>query len=102
MHSIFFKKLLLQHTHLQNQPRGVDYLRAKIREPYAILKPRFSLRLNKPNRVTCRISYNVNIQPITAYLSVETNAYHSPTFTNGNFDYFEPFYVTIPLTAEKR
>ena len=97
-----FVKLFLRHTHLKNHHQGIDYLRSKVQERYAILKLRSTLRSIKSNCVLCRKLRAATIQPITADLPKERLAYQSPPFTNIGVDYFGPFYVTIRRTTEKR
>ena len=97
-----FVKLFLRHTHFKNHHQGVDYLRSKVQERYAILKLPSTLRSIKSNCVLCRKFRAVTIQPIMADLPKERLAYQSPPFTNTGVDYFGPFYVTVPRTTEKR
>ena len=96
-----FVKLFLRHTHLKNHHQGIDYLRSKVQERYAILKLRSTLRSIKSNCVLCRKFRAANIQPIMAELPKERLAYQSPHFTNTGVDYFGPFYVTVRRTTEK-
>ena len=51
-----FVKLFLRHTHLKNHHQGIDYLRSKVQERYAILKLRSTLRSINSNCVFCRNS----------------------------------------------
>ena len=87
---------------MKNHHQGIDYLRSKVQERYAILKLRSTLRSIKSNCVLCRKLRAATIQPITADLPKERLAYQSPPFTNIGVDYFGPFYVTIRRTTEKR
>ena len=77
-----FVKLILRHTHLKNHLRGIDYLRSKVQERYAILKLRSTLRSTKSNCVLCRKFPAATIQPIMADLPKKRLAYQSPPFTN--------------------
>ena len=97
-----FVKLFLRHTHVKNHHQGIDYLRSKVQERYAILKLRSTLRSIKSNCVLCRKFRAATIQPIMAELPKERLAYQSPPFTNTGVDYFGPFYVTVRRTTEKR
>ena len=97
-----FVKLFLRHTHLKNYHQGIDYLRSKVQERYAILKLRSTLRSIKSNCVLCRKFRAATIQPIMADLPKERPAYQSPPFTKTGVDYFGPFYVTVRRTTEKR
>ena len=97
-----FVKLFLRHTHLKNHHQGIDYLRSKVQERYAILKLRSTLRSIKSNCVLCRKFRAATIQPIMADLPKKRLAYQSPPFTNTGVDYFGPFYVTVRRTTEKR
>ena len=96
-----FVKLFLRHNHVKHHHHGIDYLRAKVQEPYTILKLRSSLCSIKSNCVTCRKFRAATIQPIMADLPKERLAYQSPPFTNTGVDYFGPFYVTVHRTTEK-
>ena len=97
-----FVKLFLRHTHLKNHHQGIDYLRSKVQDRYAILKLRSTLRSIKSNCVLCRKFRAATMQPIMADLPKERLAYQSPPFTNTGVDYFGPFYVTVRRTTEKR
>ena len=97
-----FVKLFLRHTHLKNHHQGINYIRSKVQERYAILKLRSTLRSIKSNCVLCRKFRAATIQPIMADLPKERLAYQSPPFTNTGVDYFGPFYVTVRWTTEKR
>ena len=97
-----FVKLFLRHTHLKNLHQGIDYLRSKVQERYAILKLRSTLRSIKSNCVWCRSFRAAAIQPIMADLSKKRLAYQSANFTNTGVGYFGPFYVTVRRTTEKR
>ena len=97
-----FVKLFLRHTHLNDHHQGIDYLRSKVQERYAILKLRSTLRSIKSNCVLCRKFRAATIQPIMADLPKERLAYQSPPSTNTGDDYFSPFYVTVRRTSEKR
>ena len=97
-----FVKLFLWHTHLKNHHQGIDYLRSKVKERYAILKLRSTLRSIKSNCVLCIKFRAATIQPIMAHLPKKRLAYQSPPFTNTGVDYFGPFYVTDRRTTEKR
>ena len=97
-----FVKLFQQHTHLKSHHQGIDYLRSKVHERYAILKLRSTLRSIKSNCVLCRKFRAATIQPIMAELPKERLAYQSPPFTNTGVDYFGQFYVTDRRTSEKR
>ena len=92
-----FVNLFLRHNHLKEHHQGINYLRSKVQERYAILKLRSTLRSIKSNCVLCRKFRAATIQPIMADL-----AYQSPPFTNTGVDYFGPFYVTVRRTTEKR
>ena len=96
-----FVKLFLRHTHLKNHHQGIDYLRSKVQERYAILKLRSTLRSIKSNCVLCR-KFRAAIQRIMADLPKERLAYLSPPFTNTGFDYLGPFSVTVRRTTENR
>ena len=96
-----FVKLFLRHTHLKNHHQGINYLRLKVQQRYAILKLRSTLRSIKSNCVLCRKFRAATIQPIMAHLPKERLAYQSPSFTNTGVDYFGPFYVTVRRTTEK-
>ena len=85
-----------------NHHQGIDYLRSKVQERYAILKLRSTLRSIKSNCVLCRKFRAATIQHIMADLPKERLAYQSPPFTNTGVDYFGPFYVTVRRTTEKR
>ena len=97
-----FIKLFLRHTHLKNHHQGIDYLRSKVQELYSILKLRSKLRSIKSNCVLCRKFRAANVQLIRADLPKERLAHQSPPFTNTGVDYFDPFYVTVRRTTEKR
>ena len=97
-----FVKLFLWHTHLKSHRQGIDYLRSKVRERYAFLKLRSTLRSIKSNCVLCRKFRAATIQPIMADLQKERFAYHSPSFTNTGVNYFGPFYVNVRRTTGKR
>ena len=97
-----FGKFFLRHKHVKHHHQGIDYLRAKVKVCYTILKLRSSLRSIKSNCVTCRKFRAATIQPIMVDLPKERLAYQSPPFTNTGFDYFGPFYVTVRKTTEKR
>ena len=97
-----FVKLFLRYTHLKNHHQGIDYLRSKVKERYANLKLRSTLRSVKSNCSLCRKFRAETIQPIMADLPKEKLAYQSPPFTSTRFDYFGPFYVTVRRTTEKR
>ena len=97
-----FVKLFLRHTHWKNHHQGIDYLRSKVQERYAILKLRSALRSIKSNCVLCRKFRAATIQPIMSDLPKERLAYQFPPFTNTVVDYFGPFYVTVRRTTEKR
>ena len=96
-----FVKLFLRHTHLKNHHQGIDYLRSKVHEIYAILKLRSTINSIKSNCVLCR-KFRAAIQPNMADLPKERLAYQSRPFTNTGVDYFGPFYVAIRRTTEKR
>ena len=72
----------LRRTHLKNHHQGIDYLRSKVQERYAILKLRSTLRSIKSNCVLCRRFRAATIQTIMADLPKERLAYQSPPFTN--------------------
>ena len=91
-----FVKLFLRHTQLKNHRQGIDYLRSKVQERYAILM------FFKSNCALCRKFRAAAIQPIKAELPKERLAYQSPPFTNTGVDYFDPFYVTVRRTTEKK
>ena len=96
-------KLFLWHTHPKNHHQGIDYLRSKVQETYAILKLRYTQRSIKSNCVLYSSKFRAaTIQPIMADLPKERHAYQSPPFTNTGVDYFGPFYVTVRRTTEKR
>ena len=97
-----FVKLLLRHTHLKNQHQGIDYLRSKVQELYAILKLRSTLHSIKTNCMLRRKLCAATIQPIMADLPKERLAYQSPPLTNTGVDYFGLFYVTVRRTTEER
>ena len=97
-----FVKLFLRNTHYKKHYQGIDYLRSKVKERYAILKLRSILRSIKSNCVFCRKFRAATIQPIMAELPKERLAYQSPPFSNTGVDYFGPFYVTVRRTTEKR
>ena len=97
-----FVKLFLRHTHLKNHHQGIDHLRSKVQERYAILKLRSTLRSIKSNCVLCRKFRAATIQPITADLPNERLAYQSPPFTNTSVGYFGPFCVAVRRTTGKR
>ena len=46
-----FVKLFLRYTHVKNHHQGIDYLRSKVQERYAIFKLRSSLRTIESNFV---------------------------------------------------
>ena len=98
----YFVNLFLRHTHLKNHHQGIDYLRSKVQESYAILKLRSTLRSIKLNCVLCRKFCAATIQPIKADLPKEKLAYQSAPFTNTGVDYLGPFYVTVRRNTEKR
>ena len=97
-----FVKLFLRHSHLKNHHQGIDYLRSKVQERYAILKLRATLRSIESNCVCYRKFRWATIQPIMADLPKERLAYQSPPFTNTGVDYFGPFYINVRRTTEKR
>ena len=97
-----FVKLFLRHSRLKNHHQGIDYLRSKIPERYAILKQRSTLRSIKSNCVLCRMFRAATIQPIMAELPKEILTYPSPPFNNTGIDYLGPFYVTVGRTTEKK
>ena len=97
-----FFKLFLRHIHLKNHRQGIDNLRSKVQERYAIQKLRSTLRSIKSNCVLCRKFRAATIQPIMAELPKERLAYQSPPITNTGVDYFGPLYVTVLRTTEKR
>ena len=97
-----FVKLFFRLNHVKHHHQGIDYLRAKVQERYIILKLRSSLRSIKSNCVTCRKFRAATIQPIMADLPIERLAYQSSPFTITGVDYFDPFYVTVRRTTEKR
>ena len=97
-----FAKFFLRHNHVKHHHQGNDYLRAKVQEPFTILKLRSSMRSIKSNCVTCRKYRAATIQPIMADIQEERLAYQSPPFTNTRVDYFGPFYVTVRRSTEKR
>ena len=76
-----FVKLFLRHTQLKIHPQGIDYLRSKVQERYAILKLRSTLLSIKSNSVLCRKFLAATIQPIMADLPKEKLAYQSLPFT---------------------
>ena len=51
-----FVNVFLRHAHLKNHHQGIDYLRSKVQERYAILKLRSTLRSIKSNCVMCESS----------------------------------------------
>ena len=97
-----FVELFLRHTNVKHHHQGIDYLRTKIRERYAIFKLCSSLRSFKSSCITCRMFRAATIQPIMADLSVERLAYQSPPFMNTGVAFFVTFYVTVRRTTEKR
>ena len=97
-----FVKLFLRLTHLKKHHQGIDYLRSKVQERYAIPKLRSTLRSTKSNCVLCRKFRAATLQPIIADLPKERLAYQSPHFTNPGVDYFGPFYVIVRRTTVKR
>ena len=97
-----FVKLFLRHTHLKNHHQGIDYLMSKVQERYAILKLRSILHSVKSNCILCRKFRAATTQPIMAELPMKRLAYQSPPFTNTGVDYFDPFYVAVRRTTEKR
>ena len=66
------------------------------------MKLRSSLRSIKAHCMRCREFQVVTVQPIMSDLPKERLAYHSPPSTNTGVDYFDPFYVTVRRTSEKR
>ena len=66
-----FVKLFLRHTHLKNHHQGINYLRSKLQECYAILKLRTTMRSINSNCVWCREIRAATIQPIMAELPKE-------------------------------
>ena len=70
--------LFLRHTQSKKHHQGIDYLRSKVQERYAILRLRFLLLSIKSNSVLCRKFRAATIQPIMADLSKERLAYRSP------------------------
>ena len=97
-----FLKLLWRQIHMRNHHKGFDYIKSKLQDRYAIPELRSSLRTIKSNCVVCRMFRAVTIQPIMADLQKERLAYQSPPFANTGVDYFDPFYVTVHRTTEKR
>ena len=97
-----FVKLFLRHTHLKNHHQGIDYLISKVQERYAILKLRSILHSIKSNCILCRKFRAATTQPIMAEFPKKRLAYQSPPFTNTGVDYFDPFYVAVRRTTEKR
>ena len=97
-----FVKLFLRRTHLKNHQQGVNYLRSKAQERYAILKLRSTMHSIKSNCVLCRKFRAATIKPIMVDLPKERLTYQSSPFTNTGVDYFGRFYVTVRRTTEER
>ena len=95
-----FVELFLWHTHLKNYHQGINYLRSKVQECYAILKLRSTLRSFKLNCILLRKFRAATIQPIMAGLTKERLEYQSPHFTNTGIDYCGPVYVTVRREEE--
>ena len=75
-------KLFLRRTHMKNHHQGINYLRSKVQEFYAILKLRSTLCSIKSSCVLSKKFGAATIQPIMADLLKERLAYQSPPFTN--------------------
>ena len=77
--SHIFVKLFRRHNHVKNHHQGVEYLLAKVQQPYTIHKLRSPLRSIKSNCVTCRMFRAATIQPIMAELPLERLVHQSPS-----------------------
>ena len=75
-------KLFRRHTHLKNHHQGINYLRSKVQESFAILNLRSTMRSIKSNCVLCRNFRAATIQPIMVDLPKERPAYQSHLFTD--------------------
>ena len=95
-------RLFLEHLHEKHYHQGVEYLRALIRQKFAIVKLRTTLRTIQTRCVTCRKRKAETLTPIMADLPKERLAFTSRPFTNTGLDYFGPFYVSVKRSTEKR
>ena len=73
-----------------------------MQENYTVLKLRSSLRSIKAHCLRCREFEAVNMEPIMSDLPKVRLAYQSPPFKNIGVHYFDPFYVNVRRTTEKR
>ena len=95
-------RLFLEHLHEKHCHQGVEYLRALIQQKYSIVKLRTALRTIQSRCVTCRKRKAETLTLLMADLPKERLAFASPPFTNTGLDYFDPFYVSVKGSTEKR
>ena len=86
----YLKQLHETHCH-----RGVDKLRALVKQQFAIVKLRTALRSIVSRR---RVE---TLNPIMSDLPRERLAFGERPFTNTRIDYFSPFYVAVKRSTQK-
>ena len=95
-------RLFLEHVHEKHCHQGIEYLRSLIQQKFAIVKLRTTLRTTETKCVTCRKRKAETLTPTMADLPEERLAFAWRPFTNTGLDYFDPFYVSVKRSTEKR
>ena len=95
-------RLLDRSLHHKLFHHGLDYMRSVLNMKYTILVLRRLLRSIENQCVTCRKRKASTIQPIMSDLPVERLGYKQAPFNHTGVDYFEPLYVLVRRSTEKR
>ena len=94
--------LLLQHLHDLHYHPGVDLMRARVQQHYAVLKLRNTLRKIESSCPMCRRRKAETLSPMMSDLPKERRSLQKPPFTMTGVEYFGPLFKTVRRSSEKR
>ena len=95
-------RLLARSLHQKLFHQILDFMRSVLNMKHAILGLGRHLRSIENQCVICLNFNSSTIQPIISDLPVEQLANKQPPFNHTGVDYFEPLYVPVRETTEKR